>query len=239
MSRISRLLAVALVGLPIILPKPSTAQELPPVATLAPELRVPGVQPGDRVTLTLFKQDGVKLNDISGERTVDARGMLYLPFLEEVSVRGLSQTAVRDLLDESYERFYTGSVVEVTIEYRVNVTGAVRIAGPVFLPPNSTLTVAMAEAGGNYSEVDVSLQGGAADASRVQLTRRGYDTPIVINFRPMEANPEMISALIQSGDWLHVPPAIRSQLREDLLFAGNILAVLIGTVSLIVLIGQN
>lgn len=235
MLPILRLSALALIGLLVANPANISAQDVPPAPPQVPELRVPGVQPGDRVTLTLYNQGGQKLTDIGGERTVDGRGLLYLPFLEEVSVLGLTQDEVRKKLDAGYESYYSGSVVEVEVKYKINITGAVRNAGTYYLSPNSTLTDALSEAGGSSSEVDVGLQGGAADASRVALTRRGYDAPIIINFRPIEASDEIVNGLIQSGDWIHVPTARRSRLRDDLNFVGSIISVLLGVATLILL----
>jgi protein involved in polysaccharide export with SLBB domain len=230
-----RLFYAALLGLFAVGPSLVSGQDLPEGLVIVPEVLIKGIQPGDRVTLTLYTQEGAKLTDIGGERTVDSRGLLYLPFLEEVSVWGLSQTEVRELMDEGYEAFYANSVVEVEVKYRINVTGAVVNPAMLFLSPNATLTDAISEAGGAYSEVDIGLQGGAADASHVRLTRAGYDDPIIINFRPLESDYAVVNAPIQSGDWLHVPTAKRSQIREDLLFVGNILSVLIGVASLIII----
>lgn len=238
MLRILRVSAVALVGLTIVSSASLSAQDLPVVPAVVPQLRVVGVQPGDRITLTLYDQNGVKLNDIGGERTVDGSGLLYLPFLEGVPVQGMTQSEVREALDDAYERFYTSSVVEVEVKYRVNITGSIRSPGTYYLSPNSSLTDAMASAGGASSEVDVGLQGGAADASQVRLRRAGYDEPLVINFRAIEAVDEIVNAPIQSGDWIHVPAALRSQVREDLLFASNILTVLLSIASLIVIISN-
>jgi protein involved in polysaccharide export with SLBB domain len=233
-----RVFSVALLAALVICPAPGSAQTLPVVPQEIPELRIDGVQPGDHVTLTLFDKTGKKLTDIGGQRSVDARGLLYLPFLEQVSVQGLSQDEVRVKLDAGYEAFYDDSVVEVVVEYRVNITGAVRAPGTYFLPPSSNLTDLISEGGGTQSEVDIGLQGGAADARFVRLTRPGYERPIIINFRPAEANSDVVNAPLQSGDWIHVPSARRSQLRDDIQFIGGILSVLLATASLIVVIGN-
>ena len=226
-------------GAALIPSAPALAQDLPEGRSrVVPEIRRAGIQPGDRVTLTIYNQNGEELSDIGGQRTVDSRGLIYLPFLSDVRVQGMEPDELRDMLDARYETFYANSVVETVVEYRVSVTGSVRQPGNYFLNPTATLVDALSQAGGSTSEVDLALQGGAADPSRVQLTRRGYERPITINFRPFEADSSVINARIQSGDWLFVPPAARSQLREDILFFGNIVTVLLGAVSLIILIGQ-
>jgi len=73
----------------------------------------------------------------------------------------------------------------------------------------------------------------------VRLSRAGYDEPIIVNFRPVEANDAIVNADIQSGDWLHVPSARRSQLRDDMQFIGNMLGLLLSAISLIVIVNQN
>jgi len=239
MSSRSRTSILTLAGAMLAAPAVLFAQDVPEerAAREVPRLVREGIQPGDRITLTIYNQQGEELDDLSGERTVDARGFIYLPFLEDVEVQGLGPEELRDLLGERYEQLYANSVVETRVEYRVSVTGSVRSPGNYFLAPTATLLDALSQAGGSSSEIDIGVQGGAADPSRVQLTRRGYERPITINFRPFEADSAVINARIQSGDWLFVPPARRSQLREDILFFGNILTVLLGSVSLIILIG--
>ncbi len=131
---------------------------------------------------------------------------------------------------------YSDPVVEVVANIHVNITGAVSRAGQYFVPPSATLVDALALAGGAGSEVDVGLQGGASDPARVRLVRDGVAT--VIDMRPLDVRPEVLSLRVQSGDWLHVPRAIRSQRRDDVTFYGTVLTTLLTLVSLIVLIGR-
>lgn len=231
---------LALLTLAFALPTASLhSQDLPPAPRIVPEITLRGAQPGDRVTLTLYNQTGEKLTDIGGERIIDENGSIFLPFIEDFQILGMEQDEIRSRLDALYENFYANSVVEVTLEYRVSATGSVRLPGSFFMPPTATIVDLLSRAGGAGSEVDLGVQGGASDPSRAQLTRVGYEDPITLNLRPLEADPEILQAPIQSGDWIYIPPASRSQLREDILFVGSILTVLLGTASLIVLIADN
>ncbi len=226
--------AVILVG-SILLGSCGGKKSIPQVAEL-PALTRTGVQAGDRVSLAFYTAAGDQLDEISGDRDVDDNGELFLPFLGKVDVLGLAAEDIRLLLEERYGTLYADPVIEVTTNVRINVTGAVRNAGRYFVPPSSTLVDALAGAGGASSEVDLGLQGGASDPSKVRLVRDGVVT--VIDLRPLEVRPAVLSLRIQSGDWLHVPRAVRSQIKEDITFYGSGLSVLLTLASLIVLIAR-
>ena len=81
------------------------------------------------------------------------------------------------------------------------------------------------------------MQGGASDPANVRLVRDGVST--IIDMRPLEIQPAVLGLRVQSGDWLHVPRALRSERRDDISFYGTILGTLVTFVSLIVLITQN
>jgi len=121
----------------------------------------------------------------------------------------LGSSEIRTLLAERYGALYSNPVVKVVLKVHVNITGAVRTPGQFFVPPSATLVDALALAGGITSDVDVSLQGGASDPSRVRLVRDGVGT--VIDLRPLQISMEVVRLQVQSGDWLYVPRAPRSQ----------------------------
>ncbi len=201
-----------------------------------PRVTVRGVQPGDLVTIAFYTAAGTRLSEISGERTVDPNGELFLPFLGTVSVLGQESDGIRKLLVERYSALYSDPVVEVVTSVIVNITGAVRLPGQYFVSPSATLVDALARAGGVTSEVDVALQGGASDPSQIRLIRDGVAT--VIDMRPLSVRPEVINLGVQSGDWLHVPRAQRSQLKEEVTFWGSVFTTLFTLASLIVLIAR-
>ncbi len=195
-----------------------------------------GTQPGDQVTIAFYTAAGTRLTEVSGERTVDPNGELFLPFLGTVSVVGLETASIRRLLEERYGALYSDPVIEVVTTVNVSITGAVRNPGQFYVPPSAKLVDALARAGGVTSEVDVGLQGGASDPSRVRLVRDGVAT--VIDLRPLAIRPEVINLQVQSGDWLYVPRAPRSQLKEDITFWGSAFGTLLTLASLIVLIAR-
>jgi polysaccharide export outer membrane protein len=208
----------------------------PPGSVELPRITRTGVQPGDEVTIAVYTAAGTKLEEVSGERTVDPNGELFLPFLGTVPVVGMGSAGIRRVLEERYGTLYSDPVVEVVTMVNVNITGAVRTPGQFFVPPSATLVDALARAGGATSEVDVGLAGGAADPSQVRLVRDGVS--MVLDLRPLDVNPETISLQVQSGDWLFVPRAQRSALREQVVFWGSVFTTLFTAASLIVLIAQ-
>ncbi len=192
------------------------------------------MQPGDQVNIAFYTSAGARLAEVSRERTVDPNGELFLPFLGTVHVVGMETADIRRLLEERYGALYSDPVIEVVTNVNVNITGAVRIPGQFFVPPSATLVDALALAGGVTSEIDLGLSGGASDASQVRLVRNGVGT--VLDLRPLEIRPEILGLQIQSGDWLYVPRAESSQLREQISIWGNALTVLFTGASLVYLI---
>ena len=202
-----------------------------------PPLTRTGVQPGDQVIIAFYTAAGVELLEVSGERTVDPSGELFLPFLGTVRVIGMETADIRKLLEERYGAIYADPVVEVVVNVHVNITGAVRTAGHFFVPPSATLVDALSLAGGVTAEVDVSIGGGASDPSQVRLVRDGVAT--VIDMRPLSIRPQILELQVQSGDWLYVPRAQRSRTRETITFWGSLFSTALTLVTLIVLIGGN
>ena len=209
-----------------------------PVAEVVelPSVTRTGVQPGDQVSIAFYTAAGERLDEVSGDRTVDPNGELFLPFLGTLTVAGMGSADIRRLLEERYGTLYSNPVVEVVAQVHVNVTGAVRNPGQYFVPSSATLVDALTRAGGATSDVDLSIGGGASDPSQVRLVRDGVGT--VIDMRPLSANPEVMELLVQSGDWLFVPRAESSRLRENVTFWGSVFSMLFTAVSLVVLIAR-
>ena len=193
-----------------------------------------GVSPGDEITIRVFSSAGAQLQEISGVRIVDPDGHIFLPYLGSVGVSGLSAPQIRSLLAEEYAFLYTDPVVEVVSRLKVNVTGAVRAPGHYLLDPSSTLIDALASAGGVASEIDFGYYA-ASDPANSRFVRNGE--LFVLDLRPNTVDPSVFSLPIQSGDWIHIPIAERSRVREQVQFWGGIVSLALSTVALIVLIG--
>ncbi len=228
------LLLVALLA-PSLLP----AQELPDTILSRPiaELRdvTYGVRPGDEVTIRVFSSAGEELQVVSGVRVVDPSGQIYLPFVGTLNVAGMAAPEIRDRLEEAYSILYTEPVVEVASRIRVNVTGSVRSPGHYLLDPSSSLIDALGHAGGVGSEIDIGFAA-AADAANSRFVRGG--NLYVLDLRPDTQDPSIFTLPVQSGDWIHVPIAPRSRVREQVQFWGGVIGLVASTVSLAILLGR-
>ncbi|RMH20818.1 MAG: hypothetical protein D6701_03455 [Gemmatimonadetes bacterium] len=207
-----------------------------PQGVAAQEGTSPGVRPGDKVTIAFYTAAGNEMDEIAGERIVDRNGKLFLPFVGTVAVAGLDADGIRRLLTERYAEYFADPVIEVTVQIKVNVTGAVRNPGSYFLDPSSTVIDAIAEAGGTGTGLDISGQfGGAADISAVRLVRDGV--PRIVDLDPDRAGIEVVQMPVFSGDWIHVPPKSESRLREDIQFWGGVVSLVGGVVAVFIALG--
>ena len=193
-----------------------------------------GVRAGDEVTIRVFTSAGAQLSEVSGVRIVDPSGQIYLPYVGTLGVEGLSAPEIRNLLAEEYSRLYSNPVVEVVSRLKVNVTGAVRNPGHYLLDPSSTIIDALASAGGVGSEIDIGFYA-ASDPESSRIVRSGELH--VLDLRPNTADPGVFSLPIQSGDWIHIPIAERSRVREQVQFWGGIVSLATGVIALSVLAG--
>lgn len=220
-SRVASLLAVA--ALLALAPRPATAQQDLSYA----------IRPGDRITIELFSSAGQKIDVVGGERVVDRNGEVHLPFVGTIRAQGLDQNSLRGAMVAAYGAYYPEPVLNVRVELRVNVTGAVGRPGQYYVDPTSRVIDVLTEAGG--TAVEFALYGSQVPSNprEVRLIRDGQS--FILNLHPADATPEVLQLQVQSGDWIHVPPQTRSATRDNLLFWGNIVSLLSGVASLILL----
>lgn len=194
-----------------------------------------GVLAGDEVVIRVFTSAGAQLDEISGTRIVDPSGQIYLPYVGTLKIEGMSAPEIRNLLEEEYAALYFNPVVEVVSRLKVNVTGAVRNPGHYLLDPSSTIIDALANAGGVASEIDIG-QYAASDPASSRFVRAGE--LFILDLRPNTDDPSVFALPIQSGDWIHIPIADRSRVREQVQFWGGIVSLVTSTIALIVLMGR-
>jgi polysaccharide export outer membrane protein len=192
------------------------------------------VLPGDRITLQLFTAAGQKVDVVEGERIVDRGGEVFLPFVGTIQVAGLDQTEIRQRLLDAYGAYYSEPVLDLKVELKVSITGAVRSPGRYYLDPTATLAEALAVAGGATPEFAVTAVYLPSDPTRVRLVRDGVAT--VLNFRAQEVEQSTLDMRIKSGDWLHVPFQRRSRIRDEVQFWGSVVSLAASSVGLIFLI---
>ena len=219
----------------------TTAAFLLAVGAHAQEI-VPGgetayaVQSGDRIQLQMFTAAGVEVGEVEGERIIDRAGNVFLPYVGTVMVVGLDQGGIRELLVDRYSEFYSDPVIDVKVELKISVTGAVPQPGQFYLDPTATLAEALATAGGTTPEFAISAVFIPSDPTQVRLVRDGVAT--ILNFRAEEVSQETLNMRIKSGDWLHVPYQPRSRVRDEIQFWGSVIGILTSTIGLAVLIGR-
>ena len=192
------------------------------------------LRPGDRITVEVFTAAGQKVDVVAGERVLDRNGDVYLPYVGTIHAAGQDQTSLREALITAYSGFYSEPVVNVKVELRISVTGAVPRPGQYFLDPTTTLLDALSQAGGVNPEYAVIGNQISSNPRAVQLVREGTRT--LLNFHPAEISQETLQMRIRSGDWLNVPAENKTAVRDQVLFWGSVLSFVGSIASLVVLI---
>jgi protein involved in polysaccharide export with SLBB domain len=145
-----------------------------------------GVQPGDLIRLKVWREP-----DMSGDIIVDAAGDATLPRLGPVHVAGLAADSLRRFLVSSYGKYLKDPAIEVTVQPRITILGAVRQPGVHNVDPTLTIADALALAGGASPD-------GKQD--NIELRRRGTRVPVKLSL-----GARLADTPVRSGDQLVVP----------------------------------
>ena len=143
-----------------------------------------GLQPGDIVQVTVWQRD-----ELSGEFTVAPDGSLNHPLYRQVRVTGVPATQIEDQLRSFLTAYEANPQVVVQPFYKVTVAGSVMRPDIYNLPPGTTVSQAVTQAGG------VTEEGKRDD---VRLYRNTNETRLDLT------EPEAIGMLVQSGDQILV-----------------------------------
>jgi polysaccharide export outer membrane protein len=137
------------------------------------------------------------------EVRLSQEGLIALPLLGDLSVAGLSTTAVEQLLRERYNEFLHDPQVGVQIkEYRgqqISIIGAVAKPGMYQLTGPRTLVDLLSMAGGINDKA----------GRQVYLYRQGSSErqSYVIDLLLLANNPGLVNMPVQAGDVINVPMA--------------------------------
>ncbi len=156
------------------------------------------VAPGDVLRLNVPQQPA-----LDRELTVSADGIVYLPQIGEVSLRGLSLRDARELLGRRLQLFNPAitEVVLAVIEYsglRVFVLGAVNSVGSYTFESPPTLWEVLRAAGGPSSNANLA-------ACRVISIQDGRPVSRTVNLTGYLTGETFPTELLQGGDTLVVP----------------------------------
>ncbi len=144
-----------------------------------------GLQPGDVIQVRIWREP-----DLSGDFSVDSRGLVVLPRLGDVNVEGRTAEELSDSVKAAYAKYLKNPSIEVTALRRVSVLGGVR--SPGLYPVDATISV---------SDV-LALAGGLTpngDPNKIRLVQNGQI--VDVNLKPetvVERSP------IRSGDQILV-----------------------------------
>lgn len=144
------------------------------------------LRPGDVVRLKIWREP-----DLSGDFTVDAAGAVTLPRLGTLTVTDLAPEALRARVVGEYQPFLKHSSIEVILQRRIRVSGAVENPGLYPVDPTMTISDVVALAGG---------ASGQGKIDKVRLLRAGQRVDI-----DLSQHVQLSDLPLRSGDELHVP----------------------------------
>jgi len=138
-------------------------------------------QPGDHVTLRVWGEPS-----FTGDLVVDPDGTIVLPKAGVLRVTGIPGTALRDSVRARIAQFLQQPTVDVVIQRRVVVNGAVQRSGVYFVDAGSTVRDAIADAGGITE---------SGSQNKVAIIRDGAPIPVTDWQHTQDA-----MTLLRSGD---------------------------------------
>lgn len=134
----------------------------------------------DEITVTVFGED-----TLSGDFTVDPTGMVTLPLIGRVGVKGCSIEQTRQIISDQYENGYLlhpNLSVEVKALAPIFIIGEVRTPGRFEFETGMTVLKATALAGGftyraNQKSIKVLRKANDGSAKRVELSPEAVVKP--------------------------------------------------------------
>ena len=210
-------LCIAAIGL-ITLSSSSPAQAgpAPPLLLNYPSDSSVVLAPGDIVRITVWRN-----TELSGEFTVAPDGSITHPLYREVKVAGVPLTEVERRIGAFLSRYgEANAAFAVTTLIRVFVGGEVRTPNVYAVPPGSTVSQALAAAGGPNER---------ARLNEVQILRNTHRFALDLT----STDPRVMQAQVRSGDQIFVPRT-HNVFTEYVVPASSLLAAAAAIASIIV-----
>lgn len=166
------------------------------------------LQLADRVRVAVYQED-----DLTTLARVDARGMVNLPLIQEISIGGMTVVEAQQAIEAAYRegRFLRSPQVTVSVEEyaprEVSIQGQIRNPGRYPLPTESTFTVAelVTKAGGI---TDIG-KGTAVNITRILAdgTKKIFtvDVDSLIKGKRGDGKTDENNILLLPGDVVYVP----------------------------------
>ncbi|MBW3654567.1 MAG: SLBB domain-containing protein [Gemmatimonadetes bacterium] len=172
------------------------------------------LNPGDAVRITVWRRD-----DLSGEFSIAADGTVVHPLLKQVVVTGISLPEAERRLGEMLQRVEGNAPFVVEGLLRVSVGGEVRTPNLYALTPVTTVSQAVALAGG------ISDRG---RLDRVRLIRGGTEQMIDLT----DPAQRLSNMTVRSGDQIVV--ARRGNVFRDVIApAGSLAAAVVSLIGIL------
>jgi polysaccharide export outer membrane protein len=144
-----------------LLPRASSAQELPPPPTRDTTVRNVGVlRSGDALKIVVYRD-----KELTGEYLIDSRGQVQIPGLGVIDAAGLDPTQIKETLRAALlRRGFTDPEIAVQPLIRVSVLGEVRQPALYPVDPGMSLIQLITIAGGPT---------GSANLRKTRVVREG------------------------------------------------------------------
>jgi len=174
----------------------------------------PVLSPGDVVRISVWRKP-----ELSGDFPVAEDSSVANPFYSGIKVAGVPISVAQERVRRYVEQFETSPRVLVEPLLRVTVGGEVRTPNLYTLRPETTVSQAVALAGGPTER---------GELNRVRVVREGRVDVVDLT----DPNPATGAQRVRSGDQILV--SRRQNLVRDYLFpSGGLVAALVGLLNLI------
>lgn len=145
-----------------------------------------GLAPGDQIRITVWRNP-----ELSGDFFIAADGTVTHPIYKEVQVTGMPMAAVEERLRTFLTRYTTNPQFVIMALVRIVVGGQVRAPNLYSVPPQTTITQAIALAGGAAE---------SANLRKVKILRDGQE--VVVDLTRPDERAGLLQ--IRSGDQILV-----------------------------------